>query len=574
MPATSLDRPAFDDLESACSVYGAKGRAQSASLLLWFLEHILRLDEVEAQDAVCDASGDQGIDGLIVSEVDREIILLQSRRKKQLKGTLGDSDLRTFVGSKVHFASGATVRNLISTTEGTELHRLLVSHKIDEKIDAQYTLRLVFACNAPCDDNARRYIAAATAQDVILDVWDLTRLAPVLRQLKREWFVQDRFRAKLERAHFFVEGPKASPNLVIAAIRAQDLIKLPGISDFRVFAQNVRLGLGRTRVNRDIDRAVSNEDEHARFLQFHNGLTIVARELSIGHNWLTMKNYSVCNGCQSLLSFWNNSSSLTPDLWVLVRLVKVGADRDLAESIAYRTNNQNPISLRDLSANDAVQLQLKAEFDGYFGDLCIYAIKRGAASALDELPNETAGQLLLALYNGKPWSAHQKYRIFEDFRVVIFRYGRTAPQIRLAQLLMTLVQAELSEIKNERIRKYGLTRFVALWLVGEVLRLSPDGGSLLDSPLPYLRIRDDVGRDFENQLCEHLRPIVSSIVVDLDVAFEERGTGFDYKSALKSEKEVMSIRMEVLRGLKKDLRTGRMSAFTLPVKHHTARKKK
>jgi len=63
-----------------------------------------------------------------------------------------------------------------------------------------------------------------------------------------------------------------NPRLVLAAVPARDLVRIPGISDFRVFAQNVRLGLGRTRVNREIDKSVKTKSEHADFLSFHNGL--------------------------------------------------------------------------------------------------------------------------------------------------------------------------------------------------------------------------------------------------------------------------------------------------------------
>src|SRR5262249_39255118 len=150
----------------------------------------------------------------------------------------------------------------------------------------------------------------------------------------------------------FYEGPKSDPRLVYAAIPAKELVRLPGITDTRIFAQNVRLGLGKTRVNREILESVSNQSEHPRFLTFHNGLTIVTKTLSIRGSKLSLNHYSVCNGCQSLLAFYDNRALLTDDLEVLVRIVRVGADR-LPEIIAYRTNNQNAISLRDLSANDA-----------------------------------------------------------------------------------------------------------------------------------------------------------------------------------------------------------------------------
>src|ERR1019366_9408524 len=86
---------------------------------------------------------------------------------------------------------------------------------------------------------------------------------------------------------------------------------------------------------------------------------------------------------------------LTDQLEVLVRIVKVGDDRKLPELIAYRTNNQNAISLRDLSSNDDAQVHLKNAFEALFGNFATYTIKRGEAAPTEELGNEFAGRALL-----------------------------------------------------------------------------------------------------------------------------------------------------------------------------------
>ncbi len=163
--------------------------------------------------------------------------------------------------------------------------------------------------------------------------------------------------------------------------------------------------------------------EHKSFLTFHNGLTIVAKEMKIRGKTLSINNYSVCNGCQSLIAFFENRSELTNKLEVLLRLVRVTDDRRLSERIAYRTNNQNAISLRDLSANDASQVRLKAEFDGLFGNDTVYLIKQGDSTGSKSLANEFAGRLLLSFYVGEPWSAHQKYKVFGVLENRIFSYG-------------------------------------------------------------------------------------------------------------------------------------------------------
>jgi hypothetical protein len=41
--------------------YTDKGRPISIAFLNWFLEHIYRLDQVAAEDVICDKSNDRGI---------------------------------------------------------------------------------------------------------------------------------------------------------------------------------------------------------------------------------------------------------------------------------------------------------------------------------------------------------------------------------------------------------------------------------------------------------------------------------------------------------------------------------
>lgn len=58
----------FDSLNNFVQPFEAKGRTESAAMLIWFLETLYRLDETEAQDAVCDRRHDAGIDALYVSD--------------------------------------------------------------------------------------------------------------------------------------------------------------------------------------------------------------------------------------------------------------------------------------------------------------------------------------------------------------------------------------------------------------------------------------------------------------------------------------------------------------------------
>jgi hypothetical protein len=559
------DPNTFAELEERIKRYDAAGRTKSISLLLWFLETVYRLDQVEAQDAVCDSPGDAGFDAIAVNDLRQEIVVFQSRRREKLPATLGDVDLKAFVGSLTQLASEESAKRLAASTTSADLKRLLTDLDAPAKVKAGYKLRAIFVTNVAANRDATAYLQHAEADGHIVDLWDLKRLQPVLDQLKRDWFVPDNVRLEVDPKRLFhVGASKTEPTLVYAAIRARQLVHLPGIDDSRVFAQNVRLGLGSTRVNDDILASVQQKKEHRDFLTFHNGLTIVSKQITLRGKTLRLKDFSVCNGCQSLLTFYTNRKSLTDELEVLVRIVRVGDDRRLPEVIAYRTNNQNAISLRDLSSNDTTQVRLKAEFDEAFGSQVVYAIKRGEAAGVDELPNELAGRLLLSLYVKEPWSAHQKYRVFGDLENRIFSYHIGAGHIRLAQLLYEQIPASLNTLENERLARYGLTSFVVLYLLGELLRNSDDGRRLLDQPMPFLSTTGK-HNPLEAKVLAQTAPLINWLVTEVNYFVKAQGgDAYDYKRELKSPKAIEGLRDELLKAFEKDKYRNRANPFTAP----------
>jgi len=558
------DSTAFSRLEKAIKPLEVEGRTKSASFLVWFLLTIYRMDLMQAQDAVCDSRLDAGIDAIAVSHDRREVVLFQAKRKEKLPGTLGDKDLKGFVGSLAQFEDADTLRKIQSDTENVDFKRLLDEHDIPELIDRGYSIRPIFCSNIAANDHAYKYLDAAREADYEIDLWDLERLGPVLDQLEREWFVDQKVSLEVTEGKLFHIGTKRNPTLIFASVPVKQLVNLPGIADTRLFAQNVRLGLGETRVNQEIIESVKNKKEHGSFLTSHNGLTIVAKNLSIRQNRISMNNYSVCNGCQSMTIFYENRNVLTDEMLVLVRIAHIGDDRSLAELIAYRTNNQNSINLRDLKSNDETQIQLKSEFDELFGFDSTYAIKTGAISESEEISNEFAGQLLLALYVGQAWNAHQKYRVFGNLESKIFRYGIGAAHIRLAQVIMKVIRDEFQSISHERVRRYALTKFIILHFVGVLLRQSDDGVELLINPLPYLNVKDS-SDEMENRVLDQIRSIVHIAVAELNYYIREHGDeNYDYKREFKSQKFVTAITNEILKGYEKDVYRERAIPFSLP----------
>jgi hypothetical protein len=89
-------------------------RTMSAAMLAWFLTTVWRLEPEEVDDAICDGSGDKGLDALVVDEDLAEITIFQGKWRETPTRTQGDSDLRSLVGAADYFRSPATVDGLLA----------------------------------------------------------------------------------------------------------------------------------------------------------------------------------------------------------------------------------------------------------------------------------------------------------------------------------------------------------------------------------------------------------------------------------------------------------------------------
>ena len=125
-------------------------RTESASFLIWYMENYYRLDKLEAVDAVCDQSGDKGVDGIYVNDNDLTIAVIQSRISQRADRTIGDSSLREFYGTLAQFRNAASISNLIKTGGDADVVRLVQRLDLLNKIST-HELRGEFVSNIDID---------------------------------------------------------------------------------------------------------------------------------------------------------------------------------------------------------------------------------------------------------------------------------------------------------------------------------------------------------------------------------------------------------------------------------------
>lgn len=337
------------------------GRTESHAFLVWFLMHFMRLDDTEAQDAVCDGPDDKGIDGIYVDSNLETIFVLQCKLVQNEKRTLGDTQLKEFTGTLSQLGSPEDILTLQESTSNIELSRLLDSEKIGAKVDDGYRVIGIFVTNIGRDANATAYLNGR--DDVQL--FDK-------EELERRYIPVGPSEATGAPVVFDVFGYDCSQykigdvKVLFAPLKARELVMLDGIENSELFAWNVRGSLGRTKVNRDIAKSIDDPAEHKHFLLYHNGLTVLCEELNNTEDKITVAKYSVVNGCQSLISLYDHSAKLTDELRVMTRLIELPPAHELADKVTHHSNNQNPINARDLQSNSVVQRRLQTEINRDF----------------------------------------------------------------------------------------------------------------------------------------------------------------------------------------------------------------
>ena len=525
----SVDQYEFDvRMRPEVARFVIAGRTESAAFLMWYLRNFFRLEELEATYSVCDNTGDKGIDGVYVDEDEEEVHLFQSKFSPDYARDQGDNDIRNLAGAKTWFANAQSIQSLLESTASDELKELIQASSVYERIKSGYPVFSHFVTNKVFNREAREF----------LNVNRETLIGHDLPSIFKEYtYVAD---AEI------ITGPtdihlanltKIEQNLPpgvttrVYSIPATEIVKLDGIKDGTLFYRNVRYGLGRTRVNRDITHTIELPSEHNKFFLYHNGLTLVCDSLSQSGNVLTLNNYSVINGCQSVLTLYENSGRLTNDMELLVKIIELNQASPLVSDITKNTNNQNPIRIQDLKGDDRVQKAIQSQFLELFGQQVLYQRKRGEVGTgyLEVIDLDLAAQLVESFYNGYPQSTHLKAKLFGERYADIFSRHTNAARIYLAYLTYKTILENVSSLTNIQIRYYGLAHFFFLHYLSEVLRSDALGASVVDNPESYLR-------DHRTRLKEAIKRVWLLRIPDIDAYIAEYTVVngyFDYKNVFK-----------------------------------------
>lgn len=519
----------------------------SGRFLRWFLEHIYRLDEGDADDACVDAKHDKGVDAIYVDDVSEMVFILQAKTKTKEGAEFGDKELKEFFGTLKQFDTKKKIDEVLKETKNEKLKQTIIRTDLAAKVDAGYDLRGVFISNATANKDARAVLAKLPK----IDLFDAPAIANEYVDLDVDGGINGSYFFDVSDSDVIeYEAGGAAARLFLAP--ALNLLKMDGIGDGRLFEQNVRLALGNTKVNNGLKASIRDKSEHKNFPLYHNGINVLCRKIdSEDGDRIEVSDYVVVNGAQSLTSLMAEKSRITEDLKILVKLIETKGNIALSQRITTNSNNQNAIKPRDLKSNHNIQQRLKNEVAAAGKNTVAYEIKQGEVNKGKQiLTNEAAGLILLAMDLQQPWSCHQKYKVMDDLHSDIF--GR--PDVTGAKIFgfwkcFGAVQEELDSLDDKHFAYYNLTKYFLAYSVVRLMRTDPVGAKTLDN----------IGSILSSGKLPKLEAVfgtlASSLALDLNAEIEgEEEDVFDYKNALKSPAWCKKISARLLAQYAKDVK--------------------
>jgi hypothetical protein len=513
---------------------------------------LYRLEPILAEDAVCDGTDDKGIDGLYVDDINSRIDLFQAKIVQSPVRTCGSTQLKTFAGTLAQFATPESVEKIRDATTNLELRDLIESLNVAQLMREGYTIRGVFVTNARADGTAHEFLGQTSVPIILAD----------RSQIELQYIPAHHAPPVTKPVTFDVTGfdvsvyQAGSETVVVAPLSGLDLVGMDGIQYGGLFDYNVRQFLGRTNVNRDIATSVQDANEHANFLLYHNGIAIVAERVDTSMpGKVTIENYVVVNGCQSLSVLWENRSKITPDLRILARIIELDRSSPLMDRITHHSNNQNGIRPRDFQSNNPYQLRLRAEFEKVLDGRISYQISRGehVPTGTEGIDNELAARVLLTFDLERPWNAHETYKLFDELYSAVF----ARPEVNAMRIVALVDLFRVAEDQTPLIRTTGLAnltlmKFYLLYLLRQAFGRDQQGAQFITDPSSFV-----TGNGDRERLRSCAGQVLKDLVIDLEVEVEEREKAqgpLDFKRLLKSEKEVRVLTKDVMTSYLKAVR--------------------
>ena len=328
-------------------------------------------DEISEHIAL-DGSGDLGIDGYWVDELNRRLILVQAKSGERVNREIAAS----FRGAIEALCDEEFVRD-----NGNDVWEEVYPEVLENILDESYSIYAVLACGDRVMKAASNYAKSVGSRVWQFDFEGVTKRKDInMEALNQEDLILlqrsllDSAQVPSPRVSLPVYIEKEGPSFhsmggdfpaVQATVYAKALVET--YKQFRggIFKLNPRGPLGSNRANEAIEETLGDETRKKYFHLLNNGLTVLCDTVSYDEtsHVLVVDDFQVVNGCQTVYTLFMSRDKISDDVRVPIRIVQSMHAPWVAREIPKATNRQTAVRPEQLASLGEEHDRLERLFD-------------------------------------------------------------------------------------------------------------------------------------------------------------------------------------------------------------------
>lgn len=413
----------------------------------WYLRRVLLRDDAATRDDITDGSDDKQIDAVIVDDVEQRILIVQGKFINV--GKVDAEPLREVLSAWIRLQDLGALQKDCNERLKKKIEAIRLA--LDDDYHVDFELLTTGTLTDAAQDDLRAFADKFSEFDAFpasLHLIDTAAIETRLAEAEARVLPSIHHTLKLDPSKTLSMGLPGAQT-VIAAVPLRECLKLPGITDGKLFSKNVRQSLGSSnKVNRELSKTI-HSDKVRDFFFYHNGITALcdSMHLDAEKGTLTVDGLSVVNGCQSLNTIYSASERIrsdeSKDAHVLFRFYEI-KDRAFGDRISINTNSQSAVKTRDLRSNDRTMVGLKKAFETRFPD-GMFMTKRGDVPPASKdtskvIDAATFAKMAMAWHCQRPnYSANEK-KLFDEYYKTLFRTGYPPESMLALQSWLTAIE--------------------------------------------------------------------------------------------------------------------------------------
>lgn len=396
-------------------------------------------ERFEPDDIMTDP-GEKGLDGVaicvngrVITTIDElesiykeskslevRFIFIQSKTSESFDG----DEIGTFIfGVRAFFAdkelrpkTNEKMENLI------QLKDSIYTYSVDMPISP--ILDLYYVCcgkwdegnglRARIDLDIKPLVDSQNFSDINVYPYDSDKIITSYKELKKK--ISRSFPMEKKVIFPSIQGVKQA---FLGLVKCKDFVSILSDSDnnmlTNIFEDNVRDFQGYNIVNSEIQDTLKNGKDQARFGLLNNGITIVAKSITLTGDLVEIYDFQIVNGCQTSYVLFDNKSDLTENSFVMVKLIEV-TDEEVSDRVIFTTNRQTEVKSEAFVATKHFHKMLQDYYNAVDVTYRLYYERRSKQYDLNDSISKNKVitltqqiQSYLAMFLNEPHSTHRYY---------------------------------------------------------------------------------------------------------------------------------------------------------------------